>query len=302
MEKKKKQHYVPRFYLKNFSSDESGKSLNVYNISSNRYISNGNLKNQCYEPYFYGKDLIIENAFSIIEGKAATILKNLLGKTNFPKPFSEEHYVLLLFTLLQYARTKGAEVALKEFIDKVTKFLLEQTGKFEEGDFDKFTIEANNTIAWNLKFMAESIHIAMDLKYKVINNKTGIDFITSDNPVIFYNQAFFEYKGFSSIGLGSKGLQVLLPISPDKYLIFYDADFYKIGDRKSNYTDLVDVRDVHELNKLQWLNSLQNLYYSSPDSKNELTNVQSKMLSLRQVEKTSLIEHAMIFCRCKKMS
>ncbi len=251
--KKKKQHYVPRFYLKNFAADASGKSINVYNISSDRYVSNGNLKNQCYESYFYGKDLKIENAFSTIEGKASTVLRGLLEQTKFPEPFTKEHYLLLLFTLLQYARTKGAEIVLKEFIDKLAKVFLKQSGEFSEEDFDNFTIEANNTIGLNLKFMAESIHIGMDLHYKIINNKTAVEFITSDNPVIFYNQAFYDFKDFSSIGVGSKGLQILLPISSSKYLIFYDSAFYKIGNRKSKYVDLVDVRDVHELNKLQWL-------------------------------------------------
>ncbi|WP_390235257.1 DUF4238 domain-containing protein [Vibrio sp. F74] len=92
--------------MKNFSSDGSGKSLNVYNISSNRYISNGNLKYQCYEPCCYGKDFIIENVFSTIEGKAATILKCILVKTDFPKPFSEEHYVLLLLHYLTITNTE----------------------------------------------------------------------------------------------------------------------------------------------------------------------------------------------------
>ena len=66
MAEKKRQHYVPKFYLKLFSWDDK-KLINIYNISHKQIIPNGTLEKQCYEDYFYGKDLVIENSFGTIE-------------------------------------------------------------------------------------------------------------------------------------------------------------------------------------------------------------------------------------------
>ncbi|WP_252240254.1 DUF4238 domain-containing protein [Cytobacillus solani] len=38
MAEKNRQHYVPKFYLKNFSN--SKKSIDTYNISNSKYIKN----------------------------------------------------------------------------------------------------------------------------------------------------------------------------------------------------------------------------------------------------------------------
>lgn len=53
MAKNKKQHFVPRFYLRKFSAD--GRSVNIWNLTNEKRIQGANLKNQCYKDYFYGE-------------------------------------------------------------------------------------------------------------------------------------------------------------------------------------------------------------------------------------------------------
>ena len=61
-ESHKFQHYVPQFYLKNFSSNN--KSVGIYNFNVNKYISNASIKDNFGKNYFYGDDKRIEMALS----------------------------------------------------------------------------------------------------------------------------------------------------------------------------------------------------------------------------------------------
>ena len=78
MSEKKKQHFIPRFYLKNFSYENDGKSIGIWLKGTNHYIKRGNLKNQAYCNYFYGKDVTLENELSELEDNAASIIFQIL--------------------------------------------------------------------------------------------------------------------------------------------------------------------------------------------------------------------------------
>jgi hypothetical protein len=80
MAEKKRQHYVSKFYLKLFSWDDK-KLINIYNISRKQIIHNGALEKQCYEDYFYGKDLVIENSLGTIENAVPSIIENIIFRS-----------------------------------------------------------------------------------------------------------------------------------------------------------------------------------------------------------------------------
>lgn len=66
MPSKKNQHFVPRFYLKNFSNDKKKNFIGLFNIDSEVHIENAKLKTQASRDYFYGKDGKVEDLFGII--------------------------------------------------------------------------------------------------------------------------------------------------------------------------------------------------------------------------------------------
>ena len=92
-------------------------------------------------------------------------------------------------------------------------------------------------------------------------NKTDVEFVTSDNPVVLYNQLFSFRKFGSNTGLAQKGLQIFLPISPKIALIFYDHDVYSVGKRHSLTVNIDLVRDVYELNTLQMCSAMNCVYF-----------------------------------------
>lgn len=67
MPEKKKQHYVPQFYMRLFS-DENDRFA-VFNIGLKKTIYPVPYNHQCYENYYYGKDGVWENRLSDMEKK-----------------------------------------------------------------------------------------------------------------------------------------------------------------------------------------------------------------------------------------
>ena len=66
----KSQHFVPQFYLRNFSVKETDRKVALYHIPSGRFVPGAPIKSQAYEGNFY-KELVIEAALGDLEGTAA---------------------------------------------------------------------------------------------------------------------------------------------------------------------------------------------------------------------------------------
>ncbi len=104
MPENKKHHYVPKFYLRRFSGNK--KSICLYNLPKQLQVVNANLRNQCYQDYFYGKEKTTESALASMEGEIAQ-LYSLIDKYNdLPPPLSEHHVAMAISVLIQYSRTK----------------------------------------------------------------------------------------------------------------------------------------------------------------------------------------------------
>lgn len=182
MPQNKKHHYVPRFYLKRFSPD--GKSINIWNIQNEKRIVSANLKNQCYKDYFYGKDFEVEQALGQIEGEVARILP-LIDQYGSPPPYgSDDHFMLILYVLMQYARTAYAADALDEMNDQMMKHLFATHAKSKGIDLTGLTIGIKDVARYSLGMTTQMYPILLDLDCKLLVNKSGVEFVTSDNPVV----------------------------------------------------------------------------------------------------------------------
>src|ERR1700688_4702033 len=98
MAEQKSQHWVPKFYLRNFSSDTEQKQLNLFQVQQGRFIPRINLGHQCADDYFYGKDLVLEKTFGPLESVWAEVFRELHHK-GVVIPETREH--LIAFAGLQ---------------------------------------------------------------------------------------------------------------------------------------------------------------------------------------------------------
>jgi len=284
MAENKKQHYVPRFYLRLFSWGNR-KFINIYNISSENPIFNGDLNSECYEPYFYGKNPDVEKAFKGLEDIASPIIKQIIGSNSAPERGTIEYYAIIHYVLFQLSRTKSAAETEDEYIDTLTKFVAEKKGMVTREKLDQVEFININSASISLATMAQSIPIAMDLMCKVLVNKTSINYITSDNPVVLYNRAYEQSKVFGHTGLASKGLKIIFPISPKHILLFYDEKIYKVGARKHRFADVIVESDIQQFNDLQWLNALENIYFDNTLPRTEIRRGASKNIKKRNTKK-----------------
>lgn len=283
MPQNKKHHYVPRFYLKRFSAD--GKSINLWNIQREQKIERANLKNQCYKNYFYGKNLQIEHALGNVEGQVASLFHNVDMYNVLPRLGSPEHFSLIVYILIQYGRTKYSTEALDEMSDKLAKHLLSPEAEKHNWDLSRVTIGIKDVSQQSLGFLVPNYPLLFDLHYKLLLNKTNEEFITSDNPVVFYNHLLsFKTLG-SNTGLASKGLKIFLPLGPLSSIVLYDRNVYSLGKATSPVVDIHSPQDIYELNTLQYCSALNNVYFRN--SSQNIAALHRKGSKFRRAQKTS---------------
>lgn len=73
----KNQHFVPRCYLRPFTTDSANVSINLFNIDRLKFIERASVKHQCSGDYFYGEDLALERAIQFTESTYAAALRDI---------------------------------------------------------------------------------------------------------------------------------------------------------------------------------------------------------------------------------
>lgn len=284
MPQNKKHHYVPRFYLKRFSSD--GKSINIWNLHDRRKICSANLKHQCYKDYFYGKEPEIEATLGYIEGKTAEVLRLIDIAETSPPPDSPDYLLLALYVLTQYGRTAYSADALDELSDKMMKYLFGPQAEAEGIDLTGISIGLKEPGKYSLGLVVQNYPLILDLQCKLLINKSEVEFVTSDNPVVLYNQLFSFRKRGSNNGLASKGLQIFIPIGPRKQLVFFDPAVYGVGNINKSVVPVVKPKDVYELNTLQMCSASKNIYFNDPNM--DIEALHKKASPFRRKNKSNL--------------
>lgn len=269
---KHRHHFVPQFYLR-FFGDE--KRIDLYHIPSSRYISKASIKHQCQREHFYGKDQTIEDALAIFEGHAAKVLRKI-KTTSSTQLSKEERNILLQFILFQSQRTP-LSVAIRQANIETFKNAL-----IRAADNDPRTIEyvqsstksPPDPVRENLSMATGSYKYLEDLKIKLLVNNKAIGFITSDSPVVLFNQAAFGLKDIGALGWTRPGLQIFFPLSPQACLLLYDGRMYSVKSTKQGAVPINLDNDIEQINALQALSADTNLYFCA----NEQTVASISML------------------------
>ncbi|MBD1844312.1 DUF4238 domain-containing protein [Cyanobacteria bacterium FACHB-63] len=291
MADKKKQHYIPRFYLKNFSLNNSERAIRIFNLASSKFIPSGNLKDQAYKNYFYGRDLKLENALGILEGISAKVIRDIVAQNSVPAKGSQDYSTLLLFIISLSYRTPYRVEQLNELADKFAKAALSKESSAQPLLNDcRFVMSDPIQVA--IRNATLYLPLALDLGLKVAINKTQEFFITSDHPVVLYNQFLEPRKKYgSNTGLACKGLEIFLPISPRHLLILFDRDVYGVGNRNDVVIDVTNGADVKALNLLQCISANENLYFNEEISEAQIRYLMNHANRRRREAKANVDEY-----------
>lgn len=270
MPNRKNQHFVPKVYLKQFSSD--GKSIELCIKKTLEFRSNAAIKKQSSRNYFYGEDLEIENFLSSMESDLAIILRKL-SNCSIESLTKDDYEFLFGYTFLQWGRTEASAMDLVAGAKEMNDFVSD-TFRIDTSEIRAIEDKLEN-VKMSIRLGKEMLNTCSDLDFIFIINDSPIDFITSDCPVSLYNQ-FHERIGKRSFAFGSIGTQIFFPLSPRILFLIYDNLCYKIGTRKSKYLHINNQIDVKHLNNITYINANEVLYLKNRKTISSFEQVANK--------------------------
>lgn len=283
---KKNQHYIPKFYLRNFSFQSNKNQIGVFNPKSKVFVEKAKLKTQGSKNFFYGYDGIIENGLSEIEGILARVIKGIVESESLPEKGSDSHNVLLAFVVLTHLRNpvmiesiKNSNVAMKKWI----------VDDFPTVDASKLVGDINHeeSIVMALSTLSRLVDMMLDLDCKILINNTPNPFICSDFPIVKYNQFLEERKwAHGKTGYGSTGLQIFIPLNHKITIVFYDSMIYKVGFKKRQTCEINDSGDIDSLNVLQFLNCYDSIFFDEKASAVYIKQLYSRSLKYKKANQT----------------
>ncbi|WP_145142367.1 DUF4238 domain-containing protein [Paenibacillus sp. Y412MC10] len=275
MPEKNRQHYVPKFYLRNFSDNE--RAIDTFNLTNSKYIKNASIKDMCQKHNFYGADNKVENFLADVESEASSIIKNVLKTDDFPEVL-KDYIHLFEFILISEARNLKIAETNNYFADFLLKQMLEHHPDAKDIDLNELKIELNEPATTPIASAIEGTKLILDLEPLLIIEKTGgtRSFITSDNPMIRYNSFYLHKRYPGGYGYMDRGAQFFFPISPSKCILLYDFNAYDIPGKQGNILYLNRARDVDQLNELFFLNAYNNVFFNQRVRKDYIEGLQYK--------------------------
>lgn len=277
--KKKKQHFVPRFYLKFFADHEN--KFYAYDFYSNRLIPNRVCyESQCYKKYFYGEDGILEEQLSKKEGEWATVCRKAIAGN----VLNDEDIILLKeFVLYQKQRTNDNNNHRIEERESIIKECARQLYYRKGWSFDsvaekycKQRAEEEITPAENVSIATKMLKYIEDLGVLIVRFSTKHKLLTSDSPVVTLN-AFMRFQGH---GYDNLGVAFLMPLSPSNLLVVYDDMLY----RRFNgnlYIESTNEDEVLNINRYEIIHS-DRMFFSTDITNKDL--VTGEIFDYRQRE------------------
>lgn len=264
MGNKKNQHYVPKSYLRNFSNN--GKNVGLFMPEKNIYRNNTSIKSVAYSPFLYGEDGIVEDLLSKIESRWASVIRKIIN--NKFDSFNQEEYILLYsFIVISKSRTKK-EADIGKYFFEYFKDIFESK-KIDNIIYDSINMEQMIKTPNLLQMIIslESMNLLFDLEIVILENKTRYGFITSDNPIIYYNQLYTFRKYKRNYGIIASGLQIFIPLNNQYMICLFDKDIYDLGENKGKKCIPINSKsETDKLNKLSVINAYNQIFFH-PDSK-----------------------------------
>jgi hypothetical protein len=226
MTDKKNQHYLPQFYLRNFSYNGNKKQIGIFNLKNEFFFNMSAIKNQGSKNFFYGYDGLIEDSLSDIEYLLSNTIKNILDTERIPHKRMPHQINLLHFIALTDLRNPMTMEKIKGSWNGINNSMLKMHSKANTSEFlPKYNHD--EVIKLALSEVPLVVENMADLNFKLLINNTLVPFISSDYPIVKYNQ-YLEEKNWKhgKTGYGNTGLQIFIPLNSRIMILFYDAMIY----------------------------------------------------------------------------
>ncbi|MPY68413.1 DUF4238 domain-containing protein [Deinococcus sp. SDU3-2] len=229
-----RQHFVPRAYLRRFSSSSSGTGIERTHalIKRNTKIVEIPIQNIASRELFYDfgpgdQEQVLEQHFSQnIEGDLADLLRESVDHFKAAQTLVASHKRRLAAHLaLQYLRTHEFRRVLAENLGGVAEMLTRQFRSLHNDLPDEFKVEANVDARAHLDLgmndanIGTIAHILTQHAWQVVRAPAGRTFLTSDAPVMLIGEPLAPWMG---VGFATYGARVLFPLDAEYLVVTTD--------------------------------------------------------------------------------
>ena len=235
------QHYVPRFYLRNFSKLQ-GKNyiINCFDKSELRKFST-NISNIGCQKYFYDIDKdtyqLVEKKLSEYEKEFSRIYNKLVERKTLTCLNWKEKEVIAHFVATQEIRTREMKEMFRSIAKELKRWLSNKPlQKDLERQLEEIQTE-KRLKSIHVEFLVETllgkselVDIILQMRWVLGESYLKMPFWTSDHPVSRFNP--IDLKPYGNLGLLSRGIQVFFPLTPHLILIFCDPVEYILNPEK----------------------------------------------------------------------
>ncbi len=200
----------------------NNKQIGIFNLKNEFFFNSSSLKTQGSKNFFYGYDGVIEERLSEIEGLLSNTIRNIIETERVPHKQTTFHSDLLSFIALTDLRNPVMMEWVKGSWNGMKNRMLEIHPK---ADTSKIMPEFSHdeVIKMALSNLPLVVANMSDLNFKLLINTTPNPFISSDYPIVKYNQ-YLEEKSWKhgKTGYGNTGLQIFIPLNYRIIIVFYD--------------------------------------------------------------------------------
>jgi hypothetical protein len=259
---KKRHHYVPKAYLKSFC-DEQGQ-VYVYLKDNPDKVIHQSPDNTGFHKYYYSQPLpgggrdtnTLENLFAELETKWPPLVERMIRRDNVNSSLDD----LFAFIGLQRARVPASRDACEGFLAAsvmATARSLDAQGLLPpkppgfENILDqvRVAIDPHQSIRAMAQVIRGAGQVLDQIGFGVIHNQTDVPYLTSDNPVIWFDPSVPDAQ-LQPYVLRPGGLVIFLfPVAPNA-MVYGDStireQFACTGMLTSDATDREFINQVNQ--------------------------------------------------------
>ncbi|MCJ7431440.1 DUF4238 domain-containing protein [Candidatus Bathyarchaeota archaeon] len=262
----KSEHYVPQFYLKNFTIGGKGKTLHCFDKATlKEFISTP--KNVACGKHFYDaepSEQSVENFLSKIEADFSVAYNKLIIERDLRELKLDEVKNIATFIVLQELRTREWRETLRDLVkqlnERLSKYKMSDKLKEELEDVTREEYPKEMQLGMMSRYLGEFVEMMLGTKWILIENGTQMLFWTSDQPVTRYNPV--DKSPLGNLGILCEGIQIFYPLTPLLALCFCDPFHYH------RYPDKMTTKNVDNVifqNSMQVLWSTRLIFSQDKD-------------------------------------
>lgn len=223
-----RQHTVPRFLLKHFSTPVKGKRLRLYafdKAAGRAYATtpdDATVRNTFYNLDNHPEKVSFEPLLGIYEHDAAPVIAGLLQHKDIRRLTEDERYKLAVFVAVQRARTFGEEQRISGLVSVLAdKLVAIGATKAQTEETLGLTIGSDSRDIFLHQLVQQTSHIGhlLSKDWYLMETSPEHPFYISDNPVVLEN--YNDFGPYGNLGLAVRGIRIYLPLSSTLMLAMY---------------------------------------------------------------------------------